>query len=311
MQLGGRWTDEEKEIAYTTRFDPFIYGAFNVAITTGGITTANIKALGIPTRQSESKFTPRFALQHQQTKDVMLYVSATNGFKSGGWNARGGDPAAILPFGIEKVWSYEAGLKGDFLDNRLRVNANAFLFDVKNLQLVTGVTDPAGSTEPIFVTQNAGDLEVPGLEAELFADLAEGLGLFVSVGFMFSPEYSNLTDISGQLSEDTDPQRTPDITANIGLNYTLPVPALGGNLFFGVEYHYQDSSYTSHSNSMDSFQESYSTYSARAGWESEDGRWSVVAECKNCSDEVYLSSFFILPYYSIPERWNLGLRFKF
>lgn len=310
LQAGVRWTDETKDIAYTTRLEPFIFGAFNVASLTGGVTTENVQASGNPIEMSTDRLTPRVALQYKATKEVMLYVSATNGFKSGGWNARGGDPAAIRAFDIEKVWSYDAGVKGDFFEDRLRVNANAFFFDVKGLQLVTGFPDPRGGPAPLFVTGNAGNLEVTGLEADFFADLAEGLGLYGSVGFMFNAEYKNVIDISGVLTDDTDPQRTPDITAALGISYTFPVEALGGNLFFGLEGQYQDDNFKV-SGRPESFQKAYSTWSVRAGWKSEDGRWSVVGECKNCTDEEYLTSYFILPYYGSPKRWNIGLRVNY
>ena len=43
----------------------------------------------IPRRQNIKIWTPRFAINYQATDDVLLFASATRGFKSGGWNARG------------------------------------------------------------------------------------------------------------------------------------------------------------------------------------------------------------------------------
>ncbi|MEO0575590.1 MAG: TonB-dependent receptor, partial [Pseudomonadota bacterium] len=64
---------------------------------------------GVPTSQDEQIVTPRVAYSYDFSDQVMAYASATRGFKSGGWNARGTSPDAFQPFGPETLWSYEAG----------------------------------------------------------------------------------------------------------------------------------------------------------------------------------------------------------
>jgi iron complex outermembrane receptor protein len=55
-----------------------------------------------------------------------MYASATRGFKSGGWNARGTTPDQIQPFRPEKIWSYELGLRSELIERTLRMNLTAF-----------------------------------------------------------------------------------------------------------------------------------------------------------------------------------------
>lgn len=93
----------------------------------------------IPRRQNIKIWTPRFAINYQATDDVLLFASATRGFKSGGWNARGTSPAELLPFDAEKAWSYEVGIKSELLDRRLRVNLAAYWLDVAGLRNAFGL----------------------------------------------------------------------------------------------------------------------------------------------------------------------------
>ncbi|MCP5471220.1 MAG: TonB-dependent receptor [Steroidobacteraceae bacterium] len=57
------------------------------------------------------------------TDDVMLFASATRGFKSGGWNARANFGRLALDFAAEKVWSYEAGARTEWFDGRWSLTA--------------------------------------------------------------------------------------------------------------------------------------------------------------------------------------------
>ena len=54
---------------------------------------------------SSDVWTPRVALQYDLSDDVMVFASATRGFKSGGWPARATVNNAFIPFAAEKVWS--------------------------------------------------------------------------------------------------------------------------------------------------------------------------------------------------------------
>ena len=116
---GVRWTDETKDVAFTANPNwPWGFGS------------ADIAALGYPLEQNAKITTPRLALEYSVNDDLMFYASATRGFKSGGWNARGTNAAAIEVFGPEKVWSYEVGMRSEWMDNRVRLNATVFRSDV-------------------------------------------------------------------------------------------------------------------------------------------------------------------------------------
>jgi iron complex outermembrane recepter protein len=181
MTAGIRYTDEEKTFSISDN-----RAACNVAVPAATcLFDANLRAangVAIPTVIRTKVWTPRFAINYKVNDDVLLFLSATKGFKSGGWNARATAPAEALPFGPETAWSYEAGLKADLMDNRLRVNLTAFLLDIKGLQTPSAFTRANGSIA--FITRNFADYRNKGLELEVTARPADGFTVFGSVGYM-------------------------------------------------------------------------------------------------------------------------------
>jgi len=313
LTAGARYTDEEKEIAYTTLLPAgtLVAGTFlgmdDLYPVIAEFDTADLVSTGIPTEQSESKVTPKVGIEYQANDDVLIYLSATNGFKSGGWNARSTNPGGIQPFGPEEAWSYELGMKGDFLDNTLRLNANVFYTEVEDLQLISGVLNPTTNAVD-FLTQNAADLELWGAEAEIQYSPIENLDLFAAVGYL-DAEYQDVSPAASTVG--SEPVRTPDWSINLGGTYRVPLNNAYGDFVLGADASWKDEHFTSTSNIASSLQDSFWLLQARAGFESEDGRWGLFAECKNCADEEYIASTFIGPYFGEPRRWNISLRLAY
>ena len=180
LTAGIRYTDETKTFSISDN-RVSCTGPFAVATC---LFDANLRAgngAAIPTKLSTKVWTPRFAVNFRPNDDLLLFASATRGFKSGGWNARATAPAEALPFGPEIAWSYEAGFKADLLERRLRVNVTAYLLDIKGLQTPSAFTRANGSLA--FITRNFADYRNKGLELEVTAQPSEGLNLFASVGY--------------------------------------------------------------------------------------------------------------------------------
>ncbi len=138
--------------------------------------------VAIPNEQRTKIWTPRFAINFKPNTDTLLFASATRGFKSGGWNARGSAPNTLLPFDPEKVWSYELGAKTEFLDRRLRVNLTGFWLETKALQTPSAFIDPQTGTAT-FITQNFADYRNRGIELEVTAVPVRGLNLYANLGY--------------------------------------------------------------------------------------------------------------------------------
>ncbi len=118
---------------------------------------------------THAAWTPKFGVELTLPKRAMAYVSATKGFKSGGFNWS--SPVAGRGFAPEWAWSYEAGLKTELGSGRARVNVAAFNMDYTNLQVQT----PIGIG--VFDIRNAAAATVRGLEVEGAARIGRGVNI--------------------------------------------------------------------------------------------------------------------------------------
>ena len=187
VTAGVRYTDETKTFAITDNRSRLANGlcrAVNQFGPSTCIDSANLIApngVPIPTEQSVDLWTPRFAVNYAVNDDVLVFASATRGFKSGGWNARGTAPGELFPFGPETAWSYEVGAKTELFDRLLRFNITGFWLDVSDLQTPSAFVRDNGSLA--FITRNFADYENKGVEVEITAVPTDGLNLFAAIGY--------------------------------------------------------------------------------------------------------------------------------
>jgi len=330
LTAGLRWTDEEKTIEFVDN-------------TGGNLTTAAMIAAGVPVEQNESIFTPRFALQYQANDDIMLFASATRGFKSGGWNARGTSAAELLPFDPEFIWSYEAGMRSDFLDKRLRVNVTGFYSDVSDFQLPSAFQRADGSLA--FLTRNFADLENYGIEAEITALVTNELTLFANFGLQDGEQQVNQNDpdvdefgVASVAAQQRDclagiesacgsgivlangsiapAGRVPDFTLSAGFIYERDIPAIKGSLTFSGSVNFAteaciNSGCDPNVNFDTTFQDDRALVNAGLVYRNDARDWEVGLECQNCFDESYNTAFLIFPYLNEPARWLLRVSKRF
>ncbi|ANU06378.1 TonB-dependent receptor [Paraurantiacibacter namhicola] len=180
LTAGIRYTDETKTFSISDNRASCNDGTVEATcLSNVNLTAGNGRA--IPREQQVKIWTPRFAINYAPSSDLLFFASATRGFKSGGWNARGTAAGELLPFDPEKAWSYEAGFKSELFDNRLRVNVTGFWLDVSDLQTPSAFTRLNGSIA--FITRNFADYQNKGVEIELNAAPVDGLNLFAAVGY--------------------------------------------------------------------------------------------------------------------------------
>ncbi len=133
---------------------------------------------------------PRVSLDFKWTDDVMLYASAAQGTKPGGFNTALGAgtvqlPAELLNFDEEKAWSYELGVKSTLLDRRLILNAALFRIDWTSVQVDDQFIPPPPTVGAAGYTSNAGKAEIEGFELEARWQATERLSL--STGYSYTP----------------------------------------------------------------------------------------------------------------------------
>ena len=141
LVLGGRYTQEDRDLDYTRN-----------SLFPGVVSFTSTRGL-----QSNAS-TGRFGINWYYNEETLIFASISTGFKSGGFNSQlvFGPPAAIDPVEDEKITAYEIGLKTDFWDGKARINAAAFYYDYRDLQLGIFELVP-GAPFGASILRNAGD----------------------------------------------------------------------------------------------------------------------------------------------------------
>ena len=112
-------------------------------------------------------WTPKVGLEMKLPHDALAYVSATRGFKSGGFNLSSTAPGR--GYAPEWAWSYEGGLKGTLMGGRSRFSTSAFVMDYTNLQVQT----PIGIG--VLDIRNAAAATIRGVEVENTSRIGRGI----------------------------------------------------------------------------------------------------------------------------------------
>ncbi|HEY0746774.1 MAG TPA: TonB-dependent receptor [Steroidobacteraceae bacterium] len=122
--------------------------------------------------QTRNIFDPTVGVQYHFNNDVMAYVSWSKGFKAGGWTTRlsAPDTAAAAEFKPEYTKTWELGLKSDWFDHHLEINAAAFFTDYDGIQL-----NIQQGISPVYT--NAGNAKIKGGEVEMRSVLGNGFFL--------------------------------------------------------------------------------------------------------------------------------------
>lgn len=181
-----------------------------------------------------AKFTnvlPRTIIEYAASPDHLLYASVAKGNKPGGFNNSAGAGFSPVPdnlkfFDEEEMWSYEAGFKTSWLDNKLILNASAFYLDWSNIQVNSQVlvgTPPL----PIGLTVAGGKADGFGFEAEFQFRPSRNFEVYGGIGY--SPvRIINFTDTRVTAAGLRPPPRaqvagSPDWTGNLGAVVTVPL----------------------------------------------------------------------------------------
>ncbi len=268
LTAGVRYTDERKD------------DSVRVISPESGITYVSKRFLN----DSWSDVTPHFAATWQATDTILAYASATKGFKSGGFNLRPSTLASLTSFEPETLWSYEAGVKSEFFQHRLRANLAYFYSDYDNIQLTRQILGPLGL---ISDTNNVAAARIQGVEGEFTAVPVRNLILQASFGYTDN-EYTEVQPGAVVTSHSQIPY-VPQWTTSLSARYAIELPG-HGVLTPSVNYAFRSHVYVTPSNTSFSYIPSYGLVSARVAYQPEQGNWELSGYVTNLTDKRYLNS---------------------
>jgi len=214
----------------------------------------------------------KLGVRYNVDDDRLVYALFSQGFRVGGVNNRRAVSTGEVPsdYDSDLMNNYEIGLKSQWLDGRLTLNASAFRMEWEDYQdTVFGLGQwwVRGNT-------NVGDAETTGVEIQLDWQVTDRLRFGANL-FSANAEFSRTFcdnfvnginegctfDTNGDLAVDgsgdylTDPvvlkgmplPNSPDMTAHASLEYTIP-DVLGGDLWIYYDWAYSSEIWNSTGN---------------------------------------------------------------
>lgn len=122
-----------------------------------------------------TKATYRGAIEADIGPRSLVYASIETGYRAGGFNS-------FSTYNPENITAYTIGSKNRFFDNRLQLNAEAFLWKYKNQQLTYFGIDPTGRLG--IITANVGRSTIKGAEVEARALVTPTTTLTINVQYL-------------------------------------------------------------------------------------------------------------------------------
>lgn len=295
---------------------------------------------------SWNKFSPTVKADYKLNDETMIYVSYSEGFKSGGFDMRTDarfEPNAVDGFDPETVGTFETGLKTQLFDNRLRLNLGLFYTDYTDMQVTVQAPAPAPNFFSSTVV-NAGEATIQGLELEATFQATEGLALRLALGLL-DAEFDTIDETvpTGAVDGNGDPvltvinranentvngityvawgmQNAPDMTGQIAATYDLDIGSTG-SLQFNIAYSYRDDVRMFEAVESVIDQEAYGLVDASVVWKSPEESWTAILSGKNLADKEYRTGGYnfpgtagedaILGYYGDPRTITLTLGYEY
>ncbi|MCJ2184943.1 TonB-dependent receptor [Novosphingobium sp. 1949] len=225
----------------------------------------------------------KFNVSYQITPTLMVYTSASKGFRPGGVNNIPGLAANLVSYKADSLWDYEVGVKSSWLDNALVFNATVFDIEWSNMQTSATTADGAYA----FLT-NAGHARAKGFEVDMTARPYMGVTLKGALGYTdahLTEDQSSdavLITSSTGLAGDRIPN-TPDWTASASAAYNWALTSqLGGLLRADFAYTGKQQSAFHETAAYYNAYGDYATLNLRAGVEGD--RWGAYLFVNNVTD---------------------------
>lgn len=264
LTLGGRYTHDKKTI------NSVAINNLDTAI--GGIPLTG-PGYDVDASESWGDSTFRATVDWNVTSDHLLYVTYSEGFKSGSFTGQQSSPIiAATPIKPETSTNFEIGAKTEWFDNRLRFNITYFELDYQDLQTFTLVN----GTNLIADNANA---EVSGIETDF--------SILFTEYFILNGTYSSLDGefVDGLNAGNVTP-RSPENSWSLSPSLSIPL-SNDAWIDMAVSINYTDEYHMEISNDLRGFQGDVTLLDASIKYTSASELWDVTLWGKNLQDKLY------------------------
>ena len=318
LNAGLRYTDDRKEFSNAFTFivtpDLVTGGGFLCPLRVAGDPAVvnvfdGVQTGCFPSAASEydvSDMSGKVGLDFIGIENMLIYASASKGFKSGGFQGQlTFNPADLAGFEEENLYAYEVGFKTRYADRRVQLNGAAFYYEFDDLQFYGPLFDsPFG---PLFGIANAGDAEVMGAELELVWLAGPGLDIHIGLGLLDTELTSSF--LPG-VAEGSELPNSPEVNFNARVNYGWNFgDRVSGDFLLAVSYK-DDVSYDIVRQPPQTLEGGYWLVNARLDISGTQDRWTLYLWGKNLTDERYRTQV-LTSSIGFVESWGEPLTYGF
>jgi iron complex outermembrane receptor protein len=332
VSLGGRYTVDKREAEVLRQIYLGANGTPGLGNTGAILFRTDTDLRGGLLKREDKKFTPRIAVNYKINQDHNVYASYSEGFKGGGFEPRLNVVGTRIPISVaqrgyepETIETTELGLKSAFYNGRITTNAAVFYSDYQDVQIPGSVaidTNGDGKDDSFAgVTTNAGKAKIKGAELEAIANLTPNF-MIAGMYSYIDAEYKEYIAAGVNVASQRTFQNTPKNSANLRVNYDIPMPVMGHNgkisLIGSASYKGATAQFETAS-LLD--QESYKLYDASIVWTRADGKVRAGLHGKNLSDKHYKTGGYLFPtlgnegtltaFYGNPRQISATLEYRF
>ena len=262
-------------------------GTFTPAIAPKAINSADVSY-----RQS----TWKLGADYDISKQVLGYASVATGYKAGGY-FDGNNASGDNTYKPEFLTSVEAGIKGRFFNNALRMSASVFSYDYKDLQIsyvtINPLTNATGT-----ITTNAAKARNTGIEVEGKWAVSDSGTVNFALGlldakydsFIFPVVTGRPTAIS---YEGKSLDKAPQTTLVLGYTHNWAT-ANGGLISTTISTRYSGSYVLSNfavATPVQYTQDAFNRTDIRATYTAPNDKWYAEAFVKNLEDRNVMSGY--------------------
>lgn len=229
----------------------------------------------------DDKVSSKLNLSWQMTEDALVYITRSEGFRQGGGNSTIVPVASPIPstYEADESVNWELGVKSEWFDRDLRINAALYRVEWDNMQFEDRVNG-------FSYTNNVGAAEIEGLEFDVTYAPAEGLTLGLGGNFATAELTADGPDGSGDAqprSGDEIPQ-VPNFSGYLFARYQHSL-SNGLEAFYQFNTSYKSGSATefNQGNSFHHVIDSYAQSNLNLGVQNDD--WNVALFVSNLTDE--------------------------
>ena len=290
-----------------------------------------------------SDWSGKIGVNYHASDDWLVFANISRGTKSGGFlETAASSHASFRPATTEKLTAFEVGTKGSFLEGRGRLNATAFYYDYKDMQVAGTVVDPFFG--PLGALVNVPKSNMKGFEVEAILAVTQYLEVGTNVGLSKGKfkDYTNGVDGAAVRSNysaclasgapDCVYENVPQDNSGEGftfpewqlsgyVNYERPIGDYTGRIVL-------DFSHESKTTSLATWREEgpngnehtfnlpgYWLFNARTSLASDEG-WEVTLFADNLFKQKYLTSYAqfdeaVVQTVGMPRTYGVRVRFDF